>query len=398
MPRRANDWNVRFFGWTAVVLAKVGVVVLFHLWSLRNGREGLAPVVIGGDDGEYYLRVARQIADTGNAPSFVTSVWPVLVGRIVRATGWSEIWVFKLLLLAASLATAVVGVRLLRMLAADVYGVRPGAAAEVGLGVALLLFPSTLWVASYSIYRDAVIYFLVLACAYAAYRALVRRERGAYLTLAVATWALVAFRWYAAVSAGAGVLLWMLLSGGRQETLTKRRLGAVAVMVAAVTVVVASGQLDVFTGALSSRDLYDSNQGGSNLGLSYSRSSVFLWPAIYLYTFVTNLVGPLPNQIDGVTTLAGFVLEVPLLTFCLWRVARSPLSRTRPAQLLLAVAAVWFLLIPIYNDNVGTGLRLRVVGYQFLFVILVLDLAVARAHARVRRQNRRVGRALHAYV
>ena len=237
-----------------------------------------------------------------------------------------------------------------------------------------------------------------MASVYAAYRVLVRRERRAYLTFAVAVWALVAFRWYAAVTVGAGILLWMLLSKGRPETLSKRRLGAVVVMVAAVAAVVASGRTEVFTTALVSRDLYDYNPGGSNLGLSYSRSSVALWPAIYLYTFVTNVVGPLPNQIDGATTLAGFVLEVPFLAFCLWRVARSPVSRSRPAQLLLAVAAVWFLLIPIYNDNVGTGLRLRVVGYQFLFVVLVLDLAVARVRARARHRNRRVARAPHAYA
>ena len=147
--------------------------------------------------------------------------------------------------------------------------------------------------------------------------------------------------------------------------------------------------MGLFTSALSSRDLYESTSGGSNLGLSYSRSSVFMWPAVYLYTLATNVLGPLPNQIDGATTLAGFVLEVPLLAFCLWRVVRSPLSRSRPAQLLLAVAVVWFLMISIYNDNVGTGLRLRVVGYQLVFVLTVLDLAVSRSRARAtRRQGR----------
>lgn len=398
MLQRGNEWDVRFFGWTAVVVTKLAVAAAFHLWSLGTGREGLAPVVVGGDDGEYYIAVAKQIVETGEAPAFVTSVWPVLVGEVARMTGWPEILTFKAFLLVASLGTAVVGVRLLRALAADVYGARPGALAEVQLAALLVLFPSTLWIASYSIYRDAVIYFLTVASAYAGYRLLVRRERRALVFLVVAMGALTAFRWYATVTVGAGVVLWMLLSRGRPKTITKRRLGAIAVIAAAAGVVIASGQTDFFANALSSRDLYDYNEGGSNLGLSYSRSSVLLWPVIYLYTFVTNVLGPLPNQIDGVTTLAGFVLEVPLLAFCLWRVARSPISRTRPAQLLLAVAAVWFLLIAIYNDNVGTGLRLRVVGYQFLFVVLVLDLAVARAQARVLRHERRAARLTPAHA
>ena len=394
MRRSGNEWNVRFFGWTAVIVVKVVVVVAFHLWSLSTGRGGLAPVVVGGgDDGEYYLAVAEQIANTGATPLFVTSVWPVVVAELMRVTGWPGVLVFKLLLLSASLGTAVVGVRLLRMLTADVYRARAGAAAEVQLAALLTLFPSTLWVSSYSIYRDAVIYFFVMVSVYGVYRWLVRGDRRALVAFSLAMWGLIAFRWYAAVTVGAGALLWMLLSRGRPETLVKRRLAAVAVLSAAVGVVVASGQMSFFTNALSSRDLFESTGAGSNLGLSYSGSSVFVWPAIYLYTFATNVLGPLPNQIDGATTLAGFVLEVPLLAFCLWRVIRSPLSRTGPALLLLAVASVWFMLIAIYNDNVGTGLRLRVVGYQLVFVVVASDLAVARVRARAQRRRRRGARA-----
>ena len=247
----------------------------------------------------------------------------------------------------------------------------------------LVLFPSTLWIASYSIYRDAVIYFLAVLSVYAAYRALVRKERRYLVAFVGFLGALVTFRWYAAVAVGTGVVFWMLLSSGSERNRWKRRLAAAAVGVAAVAVVVASGQYGFITDAVSSRDVYDYNQGGSNMGLSYTRSSVLLWPIIYVYTFVTNLIGPLPNQIEGVTTIIGFVLEVPLLAFILWRVARSPFRQRREAQMLLLVAFVWFALIAIYNDNVGTGLRLRIVGHQFLFVLAVLDVSMARAQARV---------------
>ena len=392
--RRTNEADVRFFGWTVVVTAKLAVVVAFHLWSLSVGREGLAPVVVGGgDDGEYYIAVAEQIAETGKAPSFVTSVWPVFVGGVMRATGWPGVLTFKVFLLLASFGTAVLGVRLLRMLTADVYQARPGALAEVQLLGLLVLFPSTLWVSSYSVYRDAVICFLFVLSVYGAYRWVVRRERRAVVVSSVAMSGLVGFRWYAAVTVGVGAVLWMLLSKGRPETLIKRRLGAAAVIFGAVGLVVATGQLPFLASALSQRALFETTGGGSNLGLSYSGSNVPLWPAIFFYTFATNIVGPLPNQIDGATTLAGFVLEVPMLAFLLWRVVRSPLLRSRHAQFLLSVALVWFLLISVYNDNVGTGLRLRVVGYQLVFVVAVLDLAVARSRARVRRSQARGKRA-----
>lgn len=382
MTRTSKEQHERLLGWTLILAVKLVVVVGFHLWSLANGRDGLAPVVIGGDDGEYYLRVAERIADTGSFPFQISSVWPVFIGRVMQATGWRGVLPFKLFLFLSSVGTAIVGVRLLRLLAADLCRRRPGALAEVNLAALLILFPSTLWIASYSIYRDAVIYFLAMVAVYAAYRALVRHERRFLILGAVALGTLVTFRWYAAVAVGAGAVMWLLLSGKRGRMLP-RRLAAGSIAVAALLIVVWSGEYGFIRDALSSRDVYDYNQGGSNLGLSYTRSSVLLWPLIYLYTFLTNLIGPLPNQIIGVTTLVGFVLEVPFLAFVLWRVFKSPFRHRPPVQLLLAVVLVWFALIAIYNDNVGTGLRLRIVGYQFLFILAVLDLSMARAQARV---------------
>lgn len=392
MNRRAR--YTRIFGWLLVIMAKLGVVVMFHTWSVSVGRRGLAPVVIGGDDGEEYLFFAEQIARTGSLSQYSSNVWPVWMGHLMHTMGWRGTLPFKAVLLVASFSTAIVGVRLLRLLAADLYRCRPTPGAEVATAAALLLFPSTLWVASYSIYRDAVLYFLALAVTYAAYRVLVRKQKQYLLALAAGMVLLFYFRWYATVSLGAAIVVWMLLNGGRPQDRWRRRALAVVVVAVAVGGVIASGQSYLFGKALASRDLFDYNQGGSNLGLSYSRSGVFLWPFIYAYTFVTNLVGPLPNQIDGATTLVGFVLEVPVLSCVLYRLSRSPATRRPEALLLVSVAAVWFLLLPIYNDNVGTALRLRVFGYQFLFILFVLDLtarrmvrlkAVARQRASLRR-------------
>ncbi len=384
----------RTFGWLIVILAKLSVVVGFHLWSVSIGRRGLAPIVVGGDDGEEYLYFAEKIARTGYLTEYASNVWPVWMGHLMHAMGWSGTLPFKAVLLVASFGTAVLGVKLLRLLAADLYRCRPTPGAEVATAAAMLLFPSTLWVASYSIYRDAVLYFLALLVAYAAYRILVRKEKQYALPLAAAMVLLFYFRWYATVSLGAGIVVWMLLNGGRPQDRWRRRALAVVVVALAVGGVIASGQTYLFSKALESRDLFDYNQGGSNLGLSYTRSSLLLWPLIYVYTFITNLIGPLPNQIEGATTLIGFVLEVPLLCYVLYRLYRSPATRRPEALLLVSIAAVWFLLLPIYNDNVGTGLRLRVFGYQFLFVLFILDMTVRhmlrlKAAARHRAVSRR---------
>jgi hypothetical protein len=389
---RLSESEVRLYGWYLVVVAKLVVVVTFHVWSLSVGRGGLGPVVIGGDDGDLYLYVAEYIANTGVAPAYGVYVWPVLVGEIMAVTGIRGTLVFKAILFVASLLGAWVGVRLLRRLSADVLRRPAPAFAEVVVAGALVLFPSTLWIASYSIYRDAVIYALAVVAVYAAYEVLVGRKR-AYLLLFVPTvWALFQFRWYAAVAVGVGALLWFPLTGGlRRDAL--RRLAGVAAVGGVFAAAVQFGLIGEIQEVIVAREYFEIVGGGSNIGVSYSRSNVATWPFLFLYSFASNVLGPLPNQISGFNTVVGFVLEIPLLSFVLWRVARSPVTRQPGPLLLVSVAVCWFVLIAIYNDNVGTALRLRVFGYQFLFLVAVLDGVARRASRRPAR-----GSATRAYV
>ena len=371
-----------FLGWSFVVLAKLIVVVAFHLWSLSVGRRGLGAIVLGGDDGDLYLLMAETYANTGFFPyRDVYYLWAHIGGEIMAQTGWRGTLPFKAILLAASLLTAVVGVRLLRMLAADVLGRHLPAWAEVTAASALLLFPSTLWVSSYSIYRDAVIYALAMISVYTAYRVLVRRERQMLVLFVPAVLLLFEFRWYAAVAVGVGMMLWLARTGGvRRRGMTMLVSGVLVVVALAVSIRL--GLFEALQRNIEMREYFEQTGAGSNIGVSYVRSPVWQWPGLYLYSLASNMLGPLPNQISGLTTVMAFVLEIPLLAFVLWRVARSPLRRRPEVLLLLIVPAVWFALIAIYNDNVGTALRLRVVGYQFLFLVVILD-AVARSRHRL---------------
>ncbi len=389
MSRLLTEDQTRTYGWALIVVLKLVVVVGFHLWSVENGRRGLAPIVLGGDDGDLYLPFAERVADTGTLPPFIPNVWPIVVGRLMEVTGLRGVLPFKVLLFAASFITAWLGVRLLRMLVTDTLRWSTPAGAEVLLAGLLVLFPSTLFVASYSIYRDAVIFFLGMSCAYLAYRGLIRRERAFLVALVPMLYALFEFRWYATVAIAVGILLWLPFTGGIRKSVSWKVVGLVAVGVVAA-VAVALGVLTRLESIVQFRDYFDATGAQSNIGVSYAGSSVWLWPFLFVYSFVTNLIGPLPNQITSVNTLVGFLVETPVLTLVLWRVWASPIRRRPEALLLLAISVMWFVLIAIYNDNVGTALRLRVLGYQFLFIIAIAE-SVRRAglrkgaHRRLRR-------------
>lgn len=386
MSRKLSASEVRLYGIYLVLVVKTAAVLFFHLWSVSVGRRGLSPSVIGGgDDGDFYLRVAEQVARTGEVAQGLPNpwLWPGLIGRLMYYTGWQGTVPFKVVLFAASLGTAGVGVLLLRLLAADVLRARVPARVEVALSGLLILFPSTLMVTSYSIYRDAVIYFLAMTSVYFVYRVLVRREWRYWVPLAVSAWGLFEFRWYAAVAVGVGALLWFPLTGGRTRA-TMWKVGGVVATFATFGVAVQFGLLGAIQENLEVRDTFEVLGGGSNIGISYTGSSVFLWPLLYVYSFLSNAIGPLPNQINGLNTLMGFILEVPALLFVLSRVVKSRVSREPGPGLVLIIALCWFALIAIYNDNVGTALRLRIVGYQFLFVVAAFD-AVYRARLRAAR-------------
>ena len=250
-----------------------------------------------------------------------------MIGHLMRVTGTRGTLPFKAVLLLASLATAWVGVRLLRLLSYDLLRYRPSGRGEALAVAAFVLFPSTLWVTSYSIYRDAVIYLLAMASVYAVYRVYVRRERGFAVLAVLSVTALVGFRWYAALAVVGGLVAWFLLVGGGGRRFYVRLFGLlVAVLV--VLYVLLQGLVEQVVGYVEFRTLYfEQTEAGSNIGVSYSRASPWLWLPLFAYSLVSNVIGPLPHQINSGTTLAGFLLEVPLLGLVIWRVARSPLSR-----------------------------------------------------------------------
>ena len=375
-----------------VVLVRFALVVFVHVWSVEVGAGGLSPIVLGGDDGFLYSQIADYVAETGDLP-WAPSVWPLAVGLLMHWTGLRGLFLFKAFLFAASVLLLVYGLRLLDRLSWEATR-RPPSARAQGAALALLgLFPTVVYYGSFSVYRDLIIYALYLACAYYGYEVFVRRGRGV-VGLAVALAVLFAFRWYAAVGFVVGTAAWLGLVGLRQS----RRRGTVLAAGAALGVglVVLLVRMDFFANFeryLTFRETFEVLGGGSSMGIDFGEASLWELPFLYVYSLVSNVAGPLPFQVNSLSTLAGFVLEVPLISYALYRVARGHVRRTPGGRYLLLLALAWFALTAIYNDNLGTALRLRVLGMQLVFLLFACELWVAQL-ARRRRDRRRAARPL----
>lgn len=374
-----------------LLLVKLVIVVAVHVWSVEVGMGGMNPVVLGGDDGVLYRQIANYVAETGQLP-WAPSVWPLFVGLLMHYSGLKGLFLFKAFLFVASVLMLVYGLRLLERLSWEATRRRPSASAEAVVLVLLSLFPTVVYYGSFSIYRDLVIYALYLASAYYGYEVFVGRRRGA-VGLVLALGALFAFRWYAAVAFVLGTVGWLGLVGLQHSRRRGAILGAGAVVGGILVVLLL--RMDFFanfTHYLRFRETFEYQAGGSSMGIDFGEASLFELPVLYAYSFLSNVAGPLPNQVNSASTLVGFVLEVPLIVYALYRVWRGRVRKTPGGRYLLLLALAWFALTAIYNDNLGTALRLRILGMQLVFLLFACEVWVDQLRRRSRIAHQAVRR------
>ena len=109
--------------------------------------------------------------------------------------------------------------------------------------------------------------------------------------------------------------------------------------------------------------------GGSQMGISLDQPNIVLFYFNYLYSLISNIFGPLPWQINGGATLIVFLSETILFIFIFLFLFKKRKQFTKMDLLLILHSIVWFMLISISNDNLGTAARLRIVGWIPLLIV-----------------------------
>lgn len=364
-------------------------VVLFglHLLSVVLGQGGFYPIVLGGDDGKFHYAVAQYMVASGEVGGrfdlLDVSVWPTIMATFIRLTGSDDILLIKQILLLGRILGIAAGLMALE-------GLRKGNVvpdspktilwSRVAVIFIVGLFPSTLIYSFGSLYRDSLIYGFHLLTVALLLQAITDRRAHARLIFILVSlpvlYALYQLRPYAGYSVVLATTLWLLAQGigftavALTQDRTKR---AKAVWVTMTALIGVTGPVLWYTRPVQEmiffRDSYFFMEGSSNLGISFTGKNPVQALPLYLYSWVSNVIGPLIWQIRKPSNLLSFVIEIPILAYLGYGIWRRRHAFTPGCTFLLTHALVWFSMISFINDNLGTAGRLRVVGWQCLFVV-----------------------------
>lgn len=348
------------------------VCLFLHNWSIDIGRAGFTPFVLGGDDGEFYYDVALQIASDSTFATQVMHIWPIVLGRVMAMTGIQDILFFKLLNVSVALCIILLALRVLTTLTDSLDVRQVPAQAKLVLILLFGAYPSMIFYTSSSLYRDVWIYLFYLLSLLFGVRTLLQRRWASAVLCCLSLSLLFLWRWYAAVSSVLGFMLWLVCGshrGHRSLRWQARVLLMVAFVGGGLLALVQANFFERIELLLLYREGYAQLEAGSNLGINFAASSPALWPFLYLYSFVTNVWGPLPFQVHNAAAAAIFVLEVPLMILITYRIWQQRTLFDAGTYLLLWQACMWFVFISFSNDNIGTATRLRVLGWHSLFIL-----------------------------
>ena len=355
---------------------KLAFMVAIWVLSVDSGKGGLSPFDLGGDDGVVYSRISAYIVEHGGAPAFSldSNLWPVGVGYLSLWSGVDHIIVYKLVQMISSVGMVLVCISMGRIVLGQIGLINYSKTSYSILVLALCFLPSILFFGSISLYRDQFLYFTFALSILSLLRYFISHSSVWIITFVVALVLLASVRWYAALAVMGGSLMFTVdrLRDSRRKKLVYL---AVIVLVVAGGLAVASwidlfGKYDKY---VNTRSYFEKSDAGSNLGIDYANQPYWKLPILYSYSLISNVFGPLPFQVSGISTLVGALVEAPVVIIAFFIVYKGPSRHTAAGKICMYCALSWFLLIAVYNDNLGTALRLRVLGSQLIFVLAACD-------------------------
>lgn len=358
------------------------LTTLVFFLALRQGNDGitLTGLFNQGGDGEFYWTQAQNIVNGQSA--ILTSIYPLLIGYLLKFVGihnfygvyviriFNYIGFVLLVLLSNSL------VKLLFHLEQGKLAKEPLYDANIVLLFCLLLYTSLEINVNLTIIRDIWIYmFYVLSTILSIKVIFLKKNRLLNLIFLVASLSMLdEFRKYALLSF---VLTLILFYSYKWFRRFKNKLVVPIVLFTLFGVYytfLAGYQVPIVHMSLKAALNYRHRaltvySGGSQMWINLDQRAFPLFLLNYLYSYVGNLIGPLPWFVRNSSTLVAFFSEtIPMVLILrfLWKKRRliSPVMRY-----VLLHAFVWISLIAVTNDNIGTATRLRPIGWILILVI-----------------------------
>ncbi len=350
------------------------ITIGLYYVSLATGYHGLAiPILGGSDDGVFYFENALEIKNGGNA--ILTSVHVVVLGYILKLFDTEYVFALKMFNFTGVILFAIVSYFLVRLLAGrrhvlNVY--------SLFLGM-MMLFVSFVYVSTISIIRDVWIFdfFLLTVLFFALYLKSKSPLKVLYIIpIVISMILLFSYRDYAAASFLGAALFFLFFNRKNKSANSVLVISAIIIVLGIYYTLLKNFEIPFVGLSLSDALNYRKNgqelyAGASQLNISLDQPNYLFFLFNYIYSLMSNALGPLPFQVRGFSTLVLFVTEtIPMacIFYYLWK-HRSSLEYLD--KMLLTQSLIWFLFIGITNDNLGTGSRLRISGYLFILLVFI---------------------------
>lgn len=342
--------------------------------SVNSGYNGLSlPLFGGGDDGQFYYEQAMHFAN--GEPYIYTSMHVWILGIILAIFNTDSVMVLRLFNLLSNALIVIFSLLILKK-------ITKGGTFHLAATMLVLLltfYPSLLLNSTLSIYRDSWIYAYFLWAIYLFINLVISKGKWPrminFVLLLFVLVLLGGYRKYALLSFIVGGMVYLLIKLISKKKVSFIKIGGLLFIGLSVFYVLFRNFTFPVVG-LSFSDVLQYRQanleaGGSQMGISLDHSNILLFYANYLYSVMSNFIGPFPWQLTGGSTLILMVTEGILFFLITIYLAKKVKHFSNIELFLLIQSVVWFLLISISNDNFGTGSRLRIVGWLPLFIIFV---------------------------
>ncbi|KAA1039304.1 hypothetical protein ERX35_006955 [Macrococcus equipercicus] len=344
---------------------------LYYL-SIAIGYHGLAiPLLGGGDDGEFYYNNALILKNGGNA--IITSVHVSVLGYLLKLLNTDYIFVLKMWNIIGAIIYTLVSYFLISILVNKKL---------IFYVYTLLLLLTSVYISfiyniSISLLRDIWIidfYLLsiVLLILFLKSKNFIKLLYLVPLTLSIVL--LMNYRDYAAASFIIASIIFIIFNRKNHNANPLWIISSLIIAIGIYYTFLRNLALPIV--GLSMYDALEYRQmgtemfgGGSQMNISLNQSNYILFLGNYIYSLISNAIGPLPVQIRSFSSLVLFLLEsLPIIGMLIYLWYKR-VDLVYEDRLLLVQSLVWFMFIGVTNDNMGTAARLRIPGYIFIFII-----------------------------
>lgn len=350
--------------------------VIFYLAS-RQGNDGVTLQIFGeGDDGAFYWEQAQNVKQ--GLDWIRTSIYPLVVGYILKIFNTDNVYVIRLFNSLGFILLAYNCMKLIRVQydgQPDLFQEKYYTDSKIWTLIFLMCYLSLQTNVHISILRDIWIYLLYIQNIVIGIRILFHKEKKplTWLVWFATLWLLGEFRAYILVSYILSVAIYFAY-----RLMSRRNQIRPFIILAIVLLGVYYTFFMDFTVPIVEKSLRDALEyrnsyvegfgGGSQMGISLTQPNYLFFLFNYIRSFIGNLIGPLPWQVNSVGTLLVFLVEAIPMLYVLITIFRKLSLLTNEQVFIMFHALVWIGLIAVSNDNVGTGTRLRPVAWILFFV------------------------------